>query len=104
MRHQTYKRNDGYFSCRVCQWKFETRPGGDNCPGYLRIEHETEDYKTYKQWKSAGYDLIIPEGRISTPIGAVAIVHSTNYVYYYHREYAVKHPTPPPAGFEHIGK
>ena len=64
-KHQPYRRNDGFWSCGVCKWKFATRPSKDNCPGVLRIERANDDYKTKKQWRKLGFELIPDEHGLS---------------------------------------
>lgn len=87
MKHKPFRKNNGKWSCSVCHWEFDTRPNKDNCPGLLRIDHATDDYKTEKQWLSLGYELIIPDGQRYIKPDAVAIVHSTETYTYYHRSH-----------------
>jgi hypothetical protein len=86
-KHQPYRRNDGFWSCGVCHWKFETRPSKDNCPGVLRIERANDEYKTEKQWRKLGFEIVIPDGEDYTRPDAVSIVHSTDWHLYYHRDH-----------------
>lgn len=87
MKHKPYRRNDGFWSCGVCHWKWDTRPSKDNCPGVLRIECANDEYKTMKQWHALGFEVIVPEGKVLPPVDAVSIVHSTNINCYYHRDH-----------------
>ncbi|MDL1909721.1 hypothetical protein FBQ81_03355 [Chloroflexi bacterium CFX6] len=86
-KHQPYRRNDGFWSCSVCKWKFQTRPSKDNCPGILRIERATAEYKTRKQWRKLGFEPIPADELRDTPYDAVSIVHSTDWHGYYHRDH-----------------
>jgi hypothetical protein len=90
MKHKPYRKNNGRWSCSVCRWEFLTRPNKDNCPGILRIEKANDDYKTKKQWKKLGFELVIPEGRDYTRADAVSIIHSTDWHRYYHRDHVRK--------------
>jgi len=92
-KHQPYRRNDGFWSCGICRWKFETRPSKDNCPGVLRIECATDEYKTEKQWRKLGFEVVVPEGKVFPVVDAVSIVHSTVWYLYYHRDH-VRRLTP----------
>lgn len=84
-KHQPYRKNNGFWSCRVCQWEFASYPNKDTCPGILRIERANDDYKTVDQWKKLGYEVIIPEGKHWSTPDACSIVHSTTRYDYYHR-------------------
>lgn len=92
-KHQPYRRNDGFWSCSICRWKFETRPSKDNCPGVLRIECANDEYKTEKQWRKLGFEVVVPEGKVFPVVDAVSIVHSTVWYLYYHRDH-VRRITP----------
>jgi hypothetical protein len=81
MKHQPCRRNDGFYSCRVCQWRFVARPSKNNCPGILRIERGNDTYKTLAQWKKKGFAPVTAD-----VIDAVSIVHSTQQYEYYHRD------------------
>lgn len=84
-KHQPYRKNNGFWSCRVCRWEFASYPNKDTCPGILRIERANDDYKTADQWKKLGYEVIIPEGKHWSTPDACSIVHSTTRYDYYHR-------------------
>ena len=86
-KHQPYRRNDGFWSCGVCRWKFATRPNKDNCPGILRIERANDEYKTMKQWNKLGFVVVVDKP------DAVSIIHSTDWHAYYHRDH-VRQITP----------
>ena len=90
MKHQPYKKNDGAWSCRVCHWRFDTRPNKDNCPGVLRIERANDEYKTEAQWCKLGFEIVIPEGHHYLVVDAVSCVHSTTWYEYYHRDHVRK--------------
>jgi hypothetical protein len=90
MKHQVYKKNDGYWSCRVCKWHFDTRPNKANCPGVLRIACADDDYKTEKQWRNLGYEIVLLDGHHYPVTDAVSIVHSTNWHRFYHRSHVKK--------------
>ena len=90
MKHEFFKKNDGKWSCRVCQWTFYTCPRKDDCPGLLRIECATDEYKTGDQWKKLGYKPIVQPGHVFPTTDAVSIVHSTTWYRYYHRSNVVK--------------
>jgi hypothetical protein len=87
LKHQPYRRNDGFWSCRVCRWKWDTRPSKDNCPGVLRIERANDEYKTMKQWRELDFEVIVPEGKVLPPVDAVSIVHSAKINRYHHRDH-----------------
>ena len=87
MKHKPYRRNDGFWSCGVCKWKFATRPSKDNCPGVLRIERANDEYKTEKQWRKRGFEVIPDEHGLAPKPDAVSIVHSTDWHGYYHRDH-----------------
>lgn len=89
-KHQPYRRNDGFWSCSVCRWKFATRPNKDNCPGILRIECANDEYKTIKQWRKLGFEVVIPEGRDFARPDAVSIIHSTDWHLYFRRNHVRK--------------
>jgi ribosomal protein L37AE/L43A len=85
-KHKVFRRSDGAWSCQVCKWIFQTYPGKKNCPGVLRIEHMTKDYKTEKQWLDLGYKTVAQPGHFFPTTDAVSIVHSTCVYRYYHRD------------------
>jgi len=87
MKHKPYRRNDGFWSCGVCKWKFATHPSKDNCPGVLRIERASDEYKTKKQWRKLGFEVIPDEHGLSPKPDAVSIVHSIDWHGYYHRDH-----------------
>jgi len=89
MYHKPYRRNDGFWSCSVCRWKFQTRPNKDNCPGVMRIERANDEYKTEKQWLKIGFKVVVPKGRVFPLSDAISIVHSTNWHHYYHRDHVL---------------
>ena len=81
-KHQPYRRNDGFWSCSVCKWKFTSKPSADNCPGVLRIECANDEYKTAAQWRKLGFEPV--------DIGdadAVSHGHSSKWHYYYRRDH-----------------
>ena len=81
-KHQPYRRNDGFWSCSVCKWKFISKPSADNCPGVLRIECANDEYKTAAQWRKLGFEPV--------DIGdadAVSHGHSSKWHYYYRRDH-----------------
>ncbi len=81
-KHQPYRRNDGFWSCSVCKWKFASKPSADNCPGVLRIECANDEYKTAAQWRKLGFEPV--------DIGdadAVSHGHSSKWHYYYRRDH-----------------
>jgi hypothetical protein len=90
MKHQPYRKNNGFWSCRVCQWIFEWRPNKNNCPGVKRIERANDEYKTEEQWRKLGFDLVVLEGHHYPVTDAVSIVHSTCRYLYYHRDHVKK--------------
>jgi hypothetical protein len=80
-KHQPYRRNDGFWSCSVCKWKFISKPSADNCTGVLRIECANDEYKTAAQWRKLGFEPV--------DIGdadAVSHGHSSKWHYYYRRD------------------
>jgi len=81
-KHQPYRRNDGFWSCGVCKWKWDTRPSRDDCPGILRIEHATDEYKTTAQWRKLGFEPVDLGDADATSHG-----HSSKWHYYYHRDH-----------------
>jgi len=81
-KHQPYRRNDGFWSCGVCKWKWDTRPSRDDCPGILRIEHATDEYKTAAQWRKLGFEPVDLDDADATSHG-----HSSKWHYYYHRDH-----------------
>jgi len=87
-KHQPYRKNNGFWSCGLCHWEFQTRPSKDNCPGILRIAQATDEYKTRKQWRKLGFEPIPPvDGDPYIPYDAISIVHSTDWHGYYHRDH-----------------
>ena len=81
-KHQPYRRNDGFWSCSVCKWKFVSKPSADNCPGVLRIKCANDEYKTAAQWRKLGFEPV--------DIGdadAVSHGHSSKWHYYYRRDH-----------------
>jgi len=81
-KHQPYRRNDGFWSCSVCKWKFTSKPSADNCPGILRIECANDEYKTAAQWRKLCFEPV--------DIGdadAVSHGHSSKWHYYYRRDH-----------------
>jgi hypothetical protein len=83
MKHQPYRKNDGSYSCRVCQWKFCGYPGKSDCPGVLRIERATDEYKTESQWRKLGFSITVSADNYD----AISIVHSTQRYTYFHRDH-----------------
>jgi len=81
-KHQPYRRNDGFWSCSVCKWKFESKPRADNCPGILRIECANDEYKTAAQWRKLGFEPVDIGDADATSHG-----HSSKWHYYYHRDH-----------------
>ncbi|HLA87217.1 MAG TPA: hypothetical protein VJL10_04290 [Anaerolineales bacterium] len=81
-KHQPYRRNDGFWSCGVCKWKWDTRPYADNCPGVLRIQCSNDEYKTRAQWRKLGFELVDIDDA-----DAVSHGHSSKWHYYYHRDH-----------------
>ena len=81
-KHQPYRRNDGFWSCGVCKWKWDTRPSRDDCPGILRISHATDEYKTAAQWRKLGFEPVDIDDADATSHG-----HSSKWHYYYHRDH-----------------
>ena len=90
MKHEVFRTHDGAWSCRVCRWRFETRPNKNNCPGILRIAHANDEYKTEKQWRALGYEIVIPDGAHYPVTDAVSIIHSTDKYLYYHKNHVIK--------------
>ena len=86
-KHQPYRKNNGFWSCGLCHWEFQTRPSKDNCPGILRIAQSTDEYKTRKQWRKLGFEVIATDELGDRPYDAISIVHSTDWHGYYHRDH-----------------
>jgi len=86
-KHQPYRRNDGFWSCGVCKWHWDTRPSHNDCPGILRIAHATEEYKTAAQWRKLGCEPYHLDDADATSHG-----HSSKWHYYYHSDH-VRHIT-----------
>lgn len=96
-KHQPYRKNNGFWSCSVCHWEFQTRPNKDNCPGILRIERANDEYKTVKQWRKLGFEVIKSDDDPELPRpDAVSIVHSTDWHVYYRRDHVrrITHAAP----------
>ena len=81
-KHQPYRRNDGFWSCGVCKWQWDTRPSRDDCPGILRIAHATDEYRTAAQWRKLGFEPVDIGDADATSHG-----HSSKWHYYYHRDH-----------------
>ena len=81
-KHKPYRRNDGFWSCSVCKWKFATKPSADNCPGILRIECANDEYKTAAQWRKLGFEPVDIGDADATSHG-----HSSKWHYYYRRDH-----------------
>ena len=81
-KHQPYRRNDGFWSCSVCKWKFASKPSADNCPGILRIKCANDEYKTAAQWRKLGFEPVDIGDADATSHG-----HSSKWHYYYRRDH-----------------
>jgi hypothetical protein len=86
-KHQPYRKNNGFWSCGLCHWEFQTRPSKDNCPGILRIAQATDEYKTRKQWRKLGFEVIPDDELGDRRYDAISIIHSTDWHGYYHRDH-----------------
>jgi len=46
-----------------------------------------DEYKTMKQWRKLGFEVVIPDGKVEPTIDAISIVHSTEWHAFYHRDH-----------------